>query len=68
MRTASTTFKCMACGHLAYERVEVDRASGTKYGTEFIACAKCRVMAWEPELARIARAPDLRRGWGGKLR
>jgi hypothetical protein len=55
-----------ACGHDDYERVEVKKFDGTLYGTEFVACAKCRVMAWRPELTRVPRAPDFRRTWGSR--
>jgi hypothetical protein len=48
------------------ELVEVRRADGSRYTTEFVACTRCRVMAWKPELARVPQTPDFTRGWGSR--
>jgi DNA-directed RNA polymerase subunit M/transcription elongation factor TFIIS len=66
MPVSPQPFKCPACGHQAFERVEVTRLDGSRYSTEFVACVRCRVMAWRPELAKTPQAPDFRRGWGAR--
>lgn len=37
------------CGSSNFERVVVRRTGGQPYRTEFIACAECRVMYFDPE-------------------
>ena len=37
------------CGSSNFERVIVRRPGGQPYRTEFIACAECRVMYFDPE-------------------
>jgi len=62
----SSRFACPACGHHDFEPVSVQRADGSIYRTEFIACAACHSMSWRPELAKQPRAPDFKRLWGSK--
>ncbi|MDP9044019.1 MAG: hypothetical protein M3O01_04360 [Pseudomonadota bacterium] len=53
------------CGSSNFERVVVRRPNGQTYRTDFIACAECRVMYFDPEprdppsAARTSLTPDV---------
>ena len=47
MEGDTETRECQ-CGGAIFERVVVNKADGSLYATEFVACAHCRVMYHRP--------------------